>query len=103
MQPIEVSMTPAIFRAHTGMLYAIAGSVWVELPEGTTRSDLPQYMVHKHRESARVADEKAWSVKGSKGNIYSVALSEGAYTCSCPGFGFRRNCRHIKEIKNEQH
>ena len=101
MQPIEVSMPPAIFRARTGTLYGIAGSVWVEVPEGTTLADLSQYMVHKPREIASDAGEKTWSVKGSTGNLYSVRLTEGVYTCSCPGFGFRRKCRHIKEILNE--
>ena len=101
MQPIEVSMQPAIFRGRQGVWYGIAGSVWVEVPEGTTLADLSQYMVHKPREIASVAGEKTWNVKGSKGNLYSVRLTEGTYTCSCPGFGFRRKCRHIKEITNE--
>ena len=34
-------------------------------------------------------------------NTYTVKLSEGVYSCTCPGYGFRRKCRHITEIKNE--
>ena len=101
MQPIEVSMPPAIFKSHSGILYGIAGNVWVEVPEGTTLADLSQYMVHKPREIISDAGEKTWSVKGSKGNLYSVRLTEGVYTCSCPGFGWRRKCKHVEAQKNE--
>ena len=93
-------MPPALFTNREGIRYAIAGSAWVEVPADTTFDDLPKYVVYKPRELASVPGEKTWSIEGSKGNLYSVKLSDGVYTCSCPGFGFRRKCRHIKEIKN---
>ena len=100
VRPIKVSMPPALFRNADGICYAIAGSAWVEVPPDTTFDDLPKYMTYKPREIKRPAGEKVWRVEGSKGNIYTVKLSEGAYSCTCPGFGFRRKCRHIEEIKN---
>jgi len=32
-------------------------------------------------------------VKGSKGNTYTIEDGK----CSCPGFTFRGNCKHVKE------
>ena len=58
-------------------------------------------MVYKPREIAPVAGEKTWSVKGSTGSIYTVKLAGGSYSCSCAGFGYRRKCRHITEIRDE--
>jgi len=98
--PVIVDIPPAIFTNHRGIRYGVAGSVWIEVPEGTTLDELSQYMVYKPREVVPVAGENSWSVKGSKGNIYTVKLSQGVYSCSCPGYGFRRKCRHIAEIKN---
>ena len=33
-------------------------------------------------------------VKGSKGNTYTIEDGK----CSCPGFTFRGNCKHVKEV-----
>jgi len=102
VNPIKVSMPPALFTNADGIRYAIAGSAWVEVPTGTTFDDLPKYMTYKPREIKPAAGEKVWHVEGSKGNMYTIKLSDGAYSCSCPGFGFRRKCRHITEIKDEK-
>ena len=99
MSPVEVSVPPALYNSHTGILYGIAGSVWVEVPAGTTLDELSDYMVHKPRERQAAPGEKTWQVKGS--NTYTVKLSDGMYSCTCAGYGFRRKCRHIEEIKNE--
>ena len=101
MSPGEVSVPPALYNSHTGILYGIAGSVWVEVPAGTTLDELSDYMVHKPRERQAAPGEKTWQVKGSKGNTYTVKLSDGMYSCTCAGYGFRRKCRHIEEVKNE--
>lgn len=40
-----------------------------------------------------------WTVEGSKGKTYTVTLDHGRYDCSCPGFQFRRSCKHVDEKK----
>lgn len=34
-------------------------------------------------------------VKGSKGDTYIVTKEHGKSSCTCPGFGFRRTCKHL--------
>ena len=48
------------------------------------------------------ADYETFVVKSSsrKGGDYTVTRSKNVWSCTCPGFGFHKNCRHIKEIKN---
>ena len=43
-----------------------------------------------------------WTVQGSKGNQYFVNRSAGHWSCTCPGFGFRRHCRHVDELQTAQ-
>lgn len=42
-------------------------------------------------------DVKVWTVKGSKGNEYTVTKSGSKYHCTCPGFTFRHSCKHTAE------
>jgi hypothetical protein len=49
--------------------------------------------------SARPAG-RAWQVAGSKGNIYTVTQELGTWSCTCSGFKFRGQCRHVEEISS---
>jgi hypothetical protein len=40
-----------------------------------------------------------WTVMGSKGDKYIVEKTENGLTCTCSGFRFRGDCKHVKEIK----
>jgi hypothetical protein len=37
-------------------------------------------------------------VRGSKGDIYQVTELNGNWSCTCSGFRFRGECKHIKEL-----
>jgi hypothetical protein len=40
---------------------------------------------------------RTFLVTGSKGDKYEVETVNGNWTCTCKGFGFRHQCRHINE------
>ena len=44
----------------------------------------------------------SWTVEGSKGAKYLVEFVDNVYTCTCPGYKFRGDCKHAKEIAGEQ-
>lgn len=41
---------------------------------------------------------KIWNVKGSKGNKYVVTRTASKWDCTCPGFTFRKTCKHVSEL-----
>jgi hypothetical protein len=45
-------------------------------------------------------DAQTWSVMGSRGSRYTVIRTQSTWTCTCPGFQFRKSCRHIQELKD---
>lgn len=99
---IKGNMNPCIARSfRDGKLYAHSGYNAVEVPEGTALSDLkwdrPKRVEHKKPVSAVL--EKI--VIGSKGNKYVVKYNSTTKkkTCTCPGFTFRRKCKHLEELK----
>ena len=97
MKPVEVTWNPALTTGRDGKRYAISGSTWVEVPPDTTFDELPLYMVVKQREDNQEQGEESWQVTGSKGSSYTVSIRQGQWSCSCPGFGWRRKCKHIEE------
>ncbi len=41
---------------------------------------------------------RTWVVKGSKGDEYKVTELNGNLSCTCSGFRFRGDCKHVKNI-----
>lgn len=39
-----------------------------------------------------------WIVKGSKGDEYRITESGGQFSCTCSGFRFRGDCKHVKSV-----
>lgn len=48
-----------------------------------------------------ISDEtQSWTINGSGGSKYNVICAKNKWTCTCPGFQFRKTCRHIQELKD---
>ena len=45
-------------------------------------------------------DTRTWLIEGSRGSRYAVIRTRSTWTCTCPGFQFRKSCRHIKECQS---
>jgi hypothetical protein len=55
--------------------------------------------------SGSVADQRqlpTWTFAGSKGSVYTVTQQDRRYSCTCPGFQFRRQCRHVEQVREQQ-
>lgn len=35
-------------------------------------------------------------VEGSKGNTYELTKTNGKWSCTCPGFEYRKDCKHVR-------
>ncbi len=41
---------------------------------------------------------QTWTVTGSKGNVYTVAEEHGTWSCTCTGFRYHGQCKHISQF-----
>lgn len=108
------------FRSHypplsykgvfTNQWYVICssdGDGWVEVDRHFSWNELEKLWdkieYSKPKEFQKIKVKKEWKVSGSKGNVYKVVNDEGFWSCSCPahGFGRGKDCKHIKQIKND--
>jgi len=97
-------MNPGIIVTESGT-YIVAG-LWIKVPAGTTRSEIPNYVTRKNYESKvpkkeqeRVVENKTYNVEGSNGSVYDVKVNGTYWSCTCSGFGFNRKCKHIDSIR----
>ena len=44
---------------------------------------------------------RVWEVQGSKGDVYKVSELNGNYSCTCSGFKFRGDCKHVKSVQSQ--
>lgn len=45
-------------------------------------------------------DKEVFQCRGSKGEMYKITREGSRWSCTCAGFGFRRDCKHIQASKN---
>ena len=43
-------------------------------------------------------DREVRTFEGSKGNTYTVTREGRRAVCTCPGFQFRKTCKHVDEV-----
>lgn len=95
--PVIWLMVDGTKRVSAGTILEVNGRKW----------NKPYLHVKAHCQKSDIvwerptAEKKVKSftkqVKGSKGNVYTVTRREnGSWHCTCTGFHYRKNCRHIQ-------
>ena len=100
--PVIVNAPPMLYTDGQGQKWAVSGQFWLPVPPTATLETISDVMVYKPRDNASESPVvKSWDVQGSKGNTYTVTYDGHVWGCSCPGFGWRRKCRHVTEKMHE--
>jgi hypothetical protein len=93
------SFMPPCVTSIGGKTYACPG--WHEVPEGTTLKEVQerwtQYLPKMEDKPEVTIDVMVDS--STVGKQYNVTFDGTWWSCGCAGFGFRRTCRHVKEVK----
>lgn len=94
---------PVLYKDPSGFLKMTGGTIYKvqvgktllpinqRLPESTTLSQIVWHAPVRPK-----VETSSKVVKGSNGKTYVVStLPTGRQTCTCPGFSYRRTCKHI--------
>lgn len=62
-----------------------------------------RYKREKKIDNRFIGVKQTWIVEstGKKKLVYQVKQDGDKFICSCPGYSFRKNCKHILKIKEE--
>lgn len=89
------SGTKTLFKFKSPISIDIRGRKFVELKNRKAERD----EVYFEKTKAETKPTDAIEVQGSNGNVYLVTKNiYGKYNCTCPGFSFRRTCKHIQQV-----
>ena len=98
-------LVPPFTMELKGERYIMPG--WYKMKQNEATPDIKDiaYYPYKPKKAnipnlPNIESNKVYKVKSSKGNsYYEVQLNvAGIVECSCPGYVFRRKCRHITEF-----
>jgi len=96
------SFLPPGLTTIGGKTYVVPG--WHVVPEGTTLEEVNErWSKDMPKNIEETPEYKIYEmVDSSKGDKqYDVTFDGLWWSCTCPGFGFRRDCRHLKEVKQK--
>jgi len=99
---VKGGLIPPFTMEHLGERYIMPG--WYKLKPEEATPDIKDIAYYPYKpkkpELPNIKSNKVYKVKSSKGNsFYEVQMNNsGSLECSCPGYGFRRKCRHVTEI-----
>ena len=85
-----------------GNRYIMPG--WYKLPDDEPTPELKDIGFYPWKAEKpnipNIDSNKVYKVTSSKGDKqYEVKMNAtGSFECTCPGYGFRRKCRHINEV-----
>ena len=93
------SFLPPCITVLGGKTYVCPG--WHVVPEGTTLDEVYERwtQVKPKMEEKPTLTIHEMIDSSTAGKQYAVTFDGTWWNCECPGFGFRKNCRHLKEVK----
>jgi hypothetical protein len=90
---------PILFRSPTtGELLTVTKYGWMRVPEGTLLNNLKWI---RGRPTEASAEKVLGVIRSSRDPkiSYTIKAFAGKITCDCPGFTFRKKCKHILPYK----
>ncbi len=98
------SFLPPAITVINNVTYVIPG--WHIVPDGTTLEEVYEHWEKENKIQSKESNEEFPLIEENviskrTGETYEVKFNGFFWSCTCAGYGFRRKCKHIEEIKNK--
>ena len=99
---VKGGLIPPFTMTLNGERYIMPG--WYKLKPDEATPDIKDIAFYPYKapkpDLPNIDSNKVYKVKSSKGDKeYLVQMNNsGSMECTCPGYQFRRSCRHIKTV-----
>lgn len=94
---IQSPFPPAIVNLASGR-YVVGGPGWIKVGSDFTIEDTKQ-LWQKPAPKASTKHQIFQVANSKKDGFYQVEVSNGWISCNCTGYGFRRTCKHVEQVK----
>lgn len=102
LNPYRYHYPPSIFNVG-GRSYTSTEKGWMQVPKDTSLAELKNSWTDTSIKTKKVGVAKVEEFEvistGKVAKSYIVKNDNGDWSCTCPGYGFRRKCRHIEDTK----
>lgn len=89
---------PTYWDNGLGQRWVVVGGKRYSVNPNITLAEIRAKWVRPVRPKHNIKDS-VHLVKSSNGkSYYTVTISNGVKSCTCTGYGFRRDCKHIRSI-----
>jgi hypothetical protein len=94
---------PVIVNFITGrsMLFHDAEGGSIRIADDVTPDDAVAIWVEYQLKQQVFKGSAQYQIASSSGSTYTVTLQNNNWSCTCPGFGFRKRCRHLEQAKQQ--
>lgn len=98
MIKIKGYLNPAIITNLNGDVFAISGTTRVQVPKGTRYTD-----IHWIRKVVKPTGPKTYHFTSTRNQSlkYKVVVDRNSIRCDCPGYSYRRFCKHTDYVKKQ--
>lgn len=100
MKKIISDIPPTIIETPNGR-WAVSGSIWIAIGPSVTLDQVRAMWEIPKREippKVIVPKNNVIEIQSARtGEIYTLTHNGKEWLCTCMGFGFRHQCKHVKE------
>jgi len=95
----QVRYPPAIVNIYPNKSFALINCHWIPILQDITLEQINAVVQRRKTNGIQIYNAPS----GRVDKVYIVTHKNDSWQCTCPGYYYRKHCRHIDGIKDEHY